>query len=121
MPGYDPEAPTSDVDSVRLLISDVATPPLFADGEIERFLSLRGASVNRAAALALRTIAANEALLLKHIQTQGLTLDGSKVARELRALAEDLEADDDLDGDEVFMVAKNRDGYDFGGPRGATF
>lgn len=118
---YDPQAPTSDRDSVRLLISDVANPPLFDDGEIDRFLSLQSGAIKRAAALALRTIAANEALLLKYIQTQGLTLDGSRVARELRELAKELEADDETDGDEVLLVAKNRDGYDFGSPRGILF
>lgn len=118
---YDADAPTSDRDSVRLLISDVASDPLFKDGEVDRFLSLEGGAVKRAAALALRTIAANEALLLKYIQTQGLTLDGSRVARELRELAEDLIEDDDADGDEVLLVAKNRDGYDFGDPRGVLF
>jgi|GEM_PF-3780331 len=113
---YDSNAPTSDRDSVRLLISDVAAVPVFTDGEIDRFLSLES-SIRRAAALALLTIASNEVLLLKYIQTHGLTIDGARVADALRNNAEQLREDDEAEGDEVFLVAKNEDGYDFAGPR----
>lgn len=118
---YDEDDPTSDRDSVRLLISDVATPPLFADGEVDRFLSIEGGSIKRAAALALLTIASNEVLLLKYIQTQGLTLDGSRVSQALRANAEALREDADRDGDEVLLTAGNADGYDFADPRRIVF
>lgn len=118
---YNPADPSSLADSVRLLISDVADTPVFSDGEIGRFLSLEDDSIKRAGALALLTIASNEVLLLKYIQTNGITVDGSRVARELRANAKDLRDDADASGDEVLMVAKNRDGYDFGSPTGTVW
>lgn len=114
---YDPSAPTSDVDTVRLLISDIDASPLFQDGEISRFLTLEGDDVRLAAATALLTIASNEVLLLKMIQTQGLTLDGSKVAQALRENAKQLRADAAADGGEgSFLIANNVDAQTFDEP-----
>lgn len=105
-----PDVDAETLSDLRLLISDTGDDEVYDDAELGRFLALsRG--VKRAAALALTTIAANEALLLKHITTRGLTLDGARVARELRELATALRAeadaddlDDDADGD--FLIVR---------------
>src|SRR5688572_3932453 len=59
-------------DQVRLLISDVGGESgddfLFSDNEILTFLSMEGENVYKAAAVALRTIAANEAQVMKRIK-----------------------------------------------------
>jgi hypothetical protein len=93
----------SDKNRVRLMISDVGGMDgdsfLFSDSEIETFLELRGDNVNRAAALALRTIAGNEAQVSKRIKFLELQTDGPGVAAELRALADTYEAQDDEDAD----------------------
>lgn len=87
----------ADLDDLRLLISDTdPTREVYDDGELAQFIALTG-DPRRAAALALTTIAANEALLLKYITTRQLTLDGPKVARELREAARDLRAAADED------------------------
>lgn len=84
-------------DDVRLLVSDLDDSKIFTDADIDRFLALRGGNVFPAAALALRTIAGNEVLVLKRITLLDLETDGPAVSRELRALAETFErmADDD--------------------------
>lgn len=78
---------------VRLLISDIdATNPIFADAAIDAFIAMaRGGQVKRAAALALRTLAANETLVQKRIKTLDLSTDGPAEAEALRKLANDLE------------------------------
>lgn len=107
--------PTTAVGTVRLLISDVdESAELFTDVEITRFLTISGDDQFRAAALALDTIAANEALVAKRIETHGLTLDGPAVAKELRAQATSLREQALVDDDEGdFLIATNPDGYDF--------
>lgn len=94
-----PYDPTSTIGQVRLLINDVADAPTFTDTEITAFLGLVvGGSVLRAAALALDTIATNEALVSKVIRTQDLATDGAKLSAELRARAAALRTQaDDLD------------------------
>lgn len=77
---------------IRLLISDTdAANQIFADDEIDRFFALRGDDVLRAAALALRTIAGNEAQRLKVIRLLDLDTDGAALSKELRALVADYE------------------------------
>ena len=88
-----PYDPTSDAGYVRLLISDVSDTPVFTDAEIASFIT-RESSPKRAAARALLTIAANEALLAKKITTQDLTTDGPATAEALRKLAAQLRAED---------------------------
>lgn len=85
--------PTTDVGMIRLLSTDVDTAaPIFTDGQIQAFLTLEG-SVRLAAAVALETIAASEALVSKKIRTaDGLSTDGPAVAAELRARATALRA-----------------------------
>lgn len=80
----------SDRDRVRLLISDVdSANPIFQDAEIEQFLALAVENVFAAASLALRTMAGNEAMVLKRITLLDLTTDGPATAAALRALADD--------------------------------
>lgn len=85
--------PTSDVGKVRLLITDtqVSNPALqmFSDYEIQAYLDLE-TTVFEAAALALDTIATNEALVQKVIKTLDLETDGSKTAAVLMARAKAL-------------------------------
>lgn len=94
---------TTDAGKVRLLISDTnMATPVFGDTEIDTFLELEGSNVRRAAALALDTIASNEAQVLKVIRILDLQTDGAKLSTELRARAADLrtQADDALDSDD---------------------
>lgn len=85
----------ADLDQVRLLISDVGgesgSDYVFADADVEEFLAMEP-HVYRAAALALRTLAANDALLFKRITVPELKTDGPAVAKELRELAAGLES-----------------------------
>jgi hypothetical protein len=102
---------STDVGKVRLLIPDRdLANPVFQDGELETFLALEG-DVRRAAALALETIAADEALVLKVVSVLGLSVNGPSVAqallvraRELRAQAEEAEARGDALFDWAEMV-----------------
>lgn len=93
MSTYDPE---TDSGYIRLLISDTGTDPVFTDDEIAAFLA-HETGPKRAAARALLTIAANEALLAKKITTQDLATDGPAVAEALRKLAAQLRAEADTD------------------------
>lgn len=81
------------IDQIRLLIADTAEPSLLTDVQLSSLLGLYPGSVKRAAARALRTIAANEVLVSKKITTQDLSTDGPAVAAELRAQADQLEAE----------------------------
>ena len=80
----------SDLARVRLRIRDTAADaPIFADEEIDAFVSMEG-DWRRAAALALETIAAQQILLLKVITILDVKTDGAAVAKELRAEAQQL-------------------------------
>lgn len=83
-------------DRVRLLISDVGgdsgTDYIFNDDEIDTFLAIRYDNTMLAAALALETVAANEALVQKRITYLDLSTDGAATAMELRQLAMHLTA-----------------------------
>ena len=75
---------------------------LLTDNEVDALLGLEGGNVHRAAAQALDSIAASEALLSKKITSQDLATDGPAVADALRAQAaalrkraDELEADSD--------------------------
>lgn len=68
---------------VRMLIPDSSTASyVFDDAEIDAFLSMEG-DVRRATALALETLASNEALVLKVISILDLKTDGAKTADAL--------------------------------------
>ena len=87
---------TGDAGKVRLLANDQeATNYLFEDDEIEAFLALEASNVLLAAALALDTIAGNEALIQKKLTTlagAGIQTDGPAVAKALREGAANLRA-----------------------------
>ena len=89
----------TDVDRVRLLISDVGgesgSDYIFDNDQIQGFLEMEN-HVYSAAALALRTLAGNEALLFKRITILELKTDGPAVAKELRELAKELDNRADL-------------------------
>lgn len=78
---------------VRVLIADMATPPLIDDQTLQTYLELQGWAdgarwaVYRAAADALEAIAVSEVLVSKKIRTQDLSTDGPAVAEALRKLA----------------------------------
>ena len=83
---------TTEAGKVRLLITDTDhTNPIFEDNEIDVFLSITAVDgtndINLAAAMALETIAASEALVQKKIKLLDLTTDGPAVATSLRAAA----------------------------------
>lgn len=88
----DPVPPPSDEQRrVRLLISDTDTANrVFSTLELADFLAMNGDSVRRAAAQALDTMAANEAMVSKKIRTQDLSTDGPAVAEALRKQAAEL-------------------------------
>ncbi|WP_326646680.1 hypothetical protein OG884_18810 [Streptosporangium sp. NBC_01755] len=92
---------STDVGQVRLLIADTdPASQLLNDPQIEAFLAMEG-SVKRAAAQALDVIASSEALVSKVISMNGLSIDGTKVAGELRSRASELRRQlDDGDGDD---------------------
>lgn len=82
---------STDVGKVRMLIPDrVAGDILFEDEEIEAFLEMESGNVRRAAALALETVAADQALTLKVIKSLDLDTDGAKVSDALLKRADKL-------------------------------
>lgn len=85
---------------VRLYITDTDDTPenrLFTDAQLTVFLNRNGDNVYRAAAQALRVIAASEVLTSKVIRTQDRATDGAKVSAELRALADQYDAQANAD------------------------
>lgn len=83
---------------IRLLIFDTdSTNYVFEDAEIDVFYDVEGSSIKRAAALALETMASNEAFVLKVIELMDLRTDGAATARALLARAKLLrsQADDE--------------------------
>jgi len=89
---------TTSVGQVRLLIPDRVTPnQVFENEEIEAYLALKGDDIRCAAAAALETIAADQALVLKVMTLLDVHTDGARVAEALlkRAmmLREQAEAD----------------------------
>jgi hypothetical protein len=78
----------SSIGRIRLLIPDRhASERMFTDGELEALLVIEGESVKRAVALALETIAADEALVQKATRLLEFSTDGPAVARILLARA----------------------------------
>lgn len=75
---------SNSIGQVRLLIPDSQqTTAVFSDEEINAFLALESSSVRRATALALETIASNEALTLKVVRLLDVQTDGAKLADSL--------------------------------------
>ena len=88
----DPVTKSEDLEYVRLLIGDTSTTPaeqLFSDQDLEVVCQREG-DLKLAAAQLLDRVAGSELLLSRKITSQDLTTDGVAVARELRALAQQL-------------------------------
>lgn len=97
--------PTTDRGKVRLLCTDSDTNhQIFTDDEIDAFLAIENNAVRLAAAAALERIAASQTLLLKKLVMLDLETDGPAMAKELRAIAQQLR-DVEL-GDEGFEIAE---------------
>lgn len=88
------------INTVRTLISDTeqfdyddsGTPRYrMSDEMLSALIDFRGGRLYGASADALRSMAANEALILKVIRTEDLQVDGAKLADALRLLARELE------------------------------
>lgn len=74
---------TTDTGQMRALIPDNHTDDyLFADEELSVFLALEG-GIKKGTALALETMASNEAMVLKVIRLLDITTDGAKVSDAL--------------------------------------
>ena len=109
---------TSDIGKVRLYLGDVSDPFIFQDEQIAAFLEVSGGNVKRAAASGLLVIAGTEAYLYKYVRTDDLLVDGPKVAAELRAQAQQLRTEADLEDEadlEHFQVVYNQAccGYEY--------
>ena len=88
----------TDVGKVRLLIMDnQSTSYLFEDGEVSVFLLMEADVVRRGAALALETMASNEAYVSKRIEILDLKTDGPAVAAALMKRAAELRSQADRD------------------------
>ncbi len=97
--------PTTSRGQVRLLCTDTdAANQIFSDAEIDTFLTLEDSEVKGAAALALETIASQEALILKCLKVGDVTTDGAKLAKTLMDRASRLRAD--VDGVATFDWAE---------------
>jgi len=101
----------SSADRVRMIVPDRDTDnAIFQDEEIADLLVTEGGNVKRAAALALETIASDEALVQKVIRTGDVQTDGAKTAQVLltRAarLRDQADADDEAEEGGAFDVAE---------------
>lgn len=86
------------VGQIRLLIFDTdSSNYVFEDDELSTFYDVEGDSLKRAAALALETMASNEAFVLKVIRLMDLQTNGAQTAKALmeRAAALRKQADDE--------------------------
>ena len=88
---------TTDLDYVRLLISDT-DGAVFEDREVLAIMA-RESSEKLAAARLLEIIADNESLIAKSIRSQDFATDGPKVAADLRRSAAQLRAEAAADAD----------------------
>lgn len=105
--------PATEAGKVRLIISDIGgdtgTDFIFEDNEVAAFLNMEG-DIKLAAAAALRTIAANSAMVLKVIKFMELSTDGAKVAKALLETAKELEERaDEGDEDAIDIISMNLD------------
>lgn len=103
------------VGRVRALIPDTATADgtggtdyLFSDSHLEAYLTISAGSATRAAGFAVQAIAGDQALLLKHVRTDDLAVNGAAVAEALlkqaKALFDQADAEDVAALDESFQV-----------------
>lgn len=99
---------STDIGRVRLLIPDrIQAEAVFSDEELAAFLEME-TGTRRAAALAIESIATDEALVQKVMRTGDTSTDGAKLAdallgraRRLRELADE---EDELTDGGVFVT-----------------
>lgn len=94
----------SNIGRVRVLLGDTdptnvsagfGTYLFFSDEEIESILSMYDDNPKLAAARCLETIAGSQALLLKSWSSDDLTVNGDRIAKELRETAKQLRQEAD--------------------------
>lgn len=91
---------STDRGKVRLLCTDsVLAYEIFADTEIDAFLTMESSNVKKSAALALETIASSEVLVQKRIKLLDLSTDGPAESAELLKRAGLLRAQAEADED----------------------
>lgn len=84
----------SDLHRVRLLLPDTRTPGhVLEDEEIDALLEMEGEEPKLAAARGLELIASDRAMVQGYTKILDITVDGVKVAAELRARAAQLRAE----------------------------
>ena len=114
----------SNIGRVRVLLGDtdptnvsnnVGEYLFFSDQELEAILGMYSDSPQLAAARCLDTIAGSQALLLKSWSSDDLTVNGDRIAKELRELAKQLRAEAvQAEGSEAFeIVAFGEDDADY--------
>ena len=104
----------SNIGRVRVLLGDtdptnvsnnVGEYLFFSDEELEAILGMYSDSPQLAAARCLDTIAGSQALLLKSWSSDDLTVNGDRIAKELRELAKQLRAEAmAAEGSEAFEI-----------------
>ncbi len=83
---------------VRLLIKDtVIGTAVFTDEELDALLLMEASNVKRSAALALETMASNDAYVLKVVKLLDITTDGARVSDALLKRAAELRAQADFE------------------------
>jgi hypothetical protein len=110
--------PTTTIGKIRLMIPDRGTTTsaggglwfAFSDEEIQAFHELEGNSLKRATALALETLASNDALVKGVTETLDLKVDGAKAAEAMLKRAKMLrEQAAENDADNAFSVVEYGD------------
>lgn len=104
----------SNIGRVRVLLGDtdptnvannVGEYLFFSDTELESILGMYSDNPQLAAARCLDTIAGSQALLLKSWSSDDLTVNGDRIAKELRELAKQLRAEAvQAEGSEAFEI-----------------
>ena len=96
--------PTTDIGRVRLLVADTDEESFdFTDEEIEAAMEMTE-TLPGAAAMLLRSLAANRARLAVSVKRGIMSEDLRSLARELRELADDLQGRED---EEMFGVPRH--------------
>lgn len=104
------------VDRVRFLIADTKDiRPIFQDEEIQDLLVMERNRVYAAAALALETMASDQAYVLKVVSHNGISTNGPSVSAELRnraavlrAKQKEIDDGDDEPGSSVLVIPSHR-------------
>lgn len=100
--GVAPVQLDTNIGKVRVLLGDtdptnvsagVGTYLFFSDAELTAILGMYSDSPQMAAARCLDTIAGSQALLLKSWSSDDLSVNGDRIAKELRELAKQLRAE----------------------------